>query len=206
MIILIAAIVLALGAVTYGTALFKTGAQQEVIAIKGVKMWVDNDRAVAWGAAGVRNSGDKLVSVDKILIRGTTVPYTNWYVDENQDRATIENYQSQFNHTGTIISATYTNGLINNDTSVTPSTACSSIYPTGGYIQQDFDDGGPKPAICLIKSSGPIALSPGEKLIVYFRIEDGVIIPMDSGVPVNVGIFAGKTGAPITAVISNPLR
>ena len=206
MIILIAAIILAIGIVTYGTTLFKTSAQQEVIAIKGVKMWVDNDRDVAWGAAGVRNSGDKLVSLDKILIRGTIIPFTNWYVDKKQDRVTIENYQSQFNHTGTITSATYTDGLMNNDTSVTPATACSSIYPTGGYIQQDFDDAGPNPAICLTKSSGPISLSPGENLIVYFRVQDGLLTTTDSGLPINVSLFAGKTGAPITAIISNPQR
>lgn len=206
MIILIAAIVLAIGVVTYGTTLFKTGAQQEVIEIKGLKVWVDNDREVAWGAAGVRNSGDKLVSLDKIITRGTTVPFTNWYVDKDQVRVTVENYQAQFNHTGTITSITYTNGLMKNDTSVTPATACSSAYPTGGYIQQDFDDVGPKPAICLKKSSGPIGLSPGEKLIVYFRVQDQVITPIDSGIPISVGLFAGKTGAPITAVISNPQR
>ncbi|MEX1151721.1 MAG: hypothetical protein WEB28_06575 [Nitrosopumilaceae archaeon] len=203
MIILVASVVLGTGVVIYGTSLFQTGAQQEAIATQGVALWVETDESIAWGAAGVRNTGDKLVSVDAIQVRGTTVPFTNWYVDANQVRVSTDNFQSQFNHTGTLDTGTYTDGLMLNDTSVTPTTACSAVY-SGGYIQQDFDDAGTKSAICLKKSTGPQALNPGERMIVYFRVPDGVFSPVDSGSATSVSIFAGKTGAPTSVTVGNP--
>ena len=124
-------------------------------------------------------------------------------MDADQTRVTTDNFQSQFNHTKTITSGTYTNGLMNNDTSVTPSTACSAVY-TGGYIQQDFDDAGTKPALCLKKSTGPQALSPGQRMIVYFRVADGVFSPVDSGSATSVSIFAGRAGAPTSVTVGNP--
>jgi len=203
MIILVASVVLGTGVVIYGTSLFQTSGQQEAIATQGVKMWVEKDEGVAWGAAGIRNTGDKLVSVDSIQVRGTSVPFTSWYVDVSQTRVTTDNFQSQFNHTGVIKTAGYTKGLMLNDTSVTPTSACNGVY-IGGYIQQDFDDAGAKPAICLVKASGPQALNPGERMIIYFRAQDNVFSPVDSGSSTSVSIFAGKTGAPTSVTVGNP--
>ena len=98
MIILVASVVLGTGVVIYGTSLFQTGAQQEAISTQGVKVWVNasDTTGQSWGAAGVRNSGDKLVSVDTIQVRGSVVPFTQWFVDKNQTRVTADNYQSQY--------------------------------------------------------------------------------------------------------------
>ncbi len=41
----------------------------------------DSDGLEAWGAAGIRNTGDKVVAVDKITIRGVDIPYGQWYAD-----------------------------------------------------------------------------------------------------------------------------
>src|SRR5574341_2140756 len=103
LIILVASVVLGTGVVVFGSSLFQTGSQQEAISIQGVRMWVDPTASagITWGAAAVRNSGDKFLSVDTIQVRGASVPYTSWYVDSDPTRVTVENYQSQFTHTGT---------------------------------------------------------------------------------------------------------
>ncbi len=79
MIILVASVVLGTGVVLYGTSLFQTGAQGESISTTGTQVWVDSTGASgwAWGAADVRNSGDKLLSVDQIQVRGQAVPVAN---------------------------------------------------------------------------------------------------------------------------------
>ena len=207
MIILVAAIVLATGVVIYGTSLFQTGAQQEAITIQGVSMWVNatNSSGVAWGAVGVRNSGDKLVSVDTIQIRGVSIPFSNWYVDKSQTRVTTENFQSQFKHNGTDLTNLHElRDSVDASSTVTTSCPTSVTLTDDNTIETDFDGAGSKPTICLLQASGPTSLNPGEKLIVYFKVPHGVIGPVDSGSATSVSLFAGKTGAPTSVTIGNP--
>lgn len=203
LIILVASVVLGTGVVVFGSSLFQTGSQQEAIAIQGVRMWVDpNDAAgVTWGAAGIRNSGDKFLSVDTITVRGATVPFTSWFVDSDPNRVTIQNFQAQYNHTG--INATgYVLDSVDSGGTVSAPT-CTS--PDGNTLEIDFDGNtGSKPTLCLVQASGPPALNPGDRLIVYFRVDDGVITPVDSGSSANVNIFAGRTGSPTSVTIANP--
>jgi len=166
-------------------------------------MWVDptDDAGLAWGAAGVRNNGDRLVSVDKIIVRGTTVPFTNWYVDSSQTRVSTANFQSQFVNNGTDA-----NNIILDNADQTPAVAvttdCTTPDPT--TIEMDLDASGVKPTLCLVQASGPSSLQPGERLIVYFKIPDGVVTPVDSGSATSIGIFAGQTGAPVSVIIAEP--
>ncbi|MGI0022101.1 MAG: hypothetical protein ACRD9Q_04485 [Nitrososphaeraceae archaeon] len=205
MIILVASVVLGVGIVIYGTSLFKTGTQQEVIVIRGVTLWVNatnttatppNIAGVAWGAAGVRNSGDKLVSVDTIILRGAFIPFTQWYYDKSQTRVTIETFQDRYQ----ITTMNTFNGTLNNGPGPLDPVDC----PNDWDIYIDFDGTGGKPTICLTQASGPISLNPGERMMVYFRANAGLILPIDSGTSTNVSIFAGKTGAPLTTVITTP--
>src|SRR6267143_6248932 len=87
-IILVASIVLGTGVVVYSTSLFQTGGQQQSIQVIGLKGWVNgtlqNGVYTAWGAAGIRNSGDKILSIDTIQMRGAAIPYISWYADTNQ--------------------------------------------------------------------------------------------------------------------------
>ena len=208
MIILVASVVLGVGVVIYGTSLFKTGTQQEVIVIQGVTLWVNatnttatspNIAGVAWGVAGVRNSGDKLVSVDTILLRGASIPFTQWYYDKSQTRVTIETFQAQFKLPTAGMNVF--NGTLYNF----PAAALDNVdCPNDWDIYVDFDGLGGKPTLCLTQASGPISLNPGERMIVYFRANAGTVLPIDSGTPTNVSIFAGRTGAPITTVITTP--
>ena len=70
-IILVSSVVLGSGVVLYGTSLFQGGTQSEAITVSGVQMWVHGtaEDGLAWGAAKIRNTGDKVVSIDKIEIR-----------------------------------------------------------------------------------------------------------------------------------------
>ena len=78
--ILTVSIILASGVVLYGTSLFQGGAQQKAISVTGVKVWVygSTSDSLAWGAFSVRNTGDKMLSVDRIVVRGTDVPFAQW--------------------------------------------------------------------------------------------------------------------------------
>ena len=98
-IILVASVVLGSGVVLYGASLFQGGTQQESISVSNLKVWVHatDTTGIAWGAAGVRNTGDKVLAVDKIKIRGTDIPFTQWYTDTD---VTSTLYQQSLNHTG----------------------------------------------------------------------------------------------------------
>jgi len=119
-IILVASVVLGSGVVLYGTSLFQSGTQQEAISVNGLKVWVHgtaND-GLAWGAFAVRNSGDKIVSVDKIAIRGTDIPFASWYPDTTVTSSLI---QQPMNFTGW----SGTDGLLNN---FDPSDYCGGTF------------------------------------------------------------------------------
>ncbi|MFB5620540.1 MAG: hypothetical protein ACE5RC_05365, partial [Nitrosopumilus sp.] len=64
-IILVASVVLGSGVVLYGTSLFQGSTLTEQLTVSGAKIWVDptDTNGHAWGAAGLRNSGDKSISV-----------------------------------------------------------------------------------------------------------------------------------------------
>ena len=85
-------VILASGVVLYGTTLFQGGAQQEAITVSGIKMWVHGTAGdgLAWGAFAVRNSGDKVLSVDRISVRGTDIPFEQWYADNNVTSIVIQ--------------------------------------------------------------------------------------------------------------------
>jgi len=95
----VSSVVLGSGVVLYGTSLFQSGTQQESIIATGIKIWVhtDADDGLAWGAAKVRNTGDKVVSIDKISIRGSDIPFSQWYADT---AVTTNLFQITLNHTG----------------------------------------------------------------------------------------------------------
>src|SRR5574341_1744844 len=136
LIILVASVVLGTGVVVFGSSLFQTGSQQEAISIQGVRMWVDPTASagITWGAAAVRNSGDKFLSVDTIQVRGASVPYTSWYVDSDPARVTVENFQSQFNHTGTDV-----NGMMNDSIDAGGAVTSSCTTTASTTLEIDLD-------------------------------------------------------------------
>ncbi|MHA7733884.1 hypothetical protein [Nitrosopumilus sp. S6] len=201
-IILVASVVLGSGVVLYGTSLFQTGAQQDSIAVSGIQVWVNATDATgdAWGAAGVRNNGERILSVDTIQVRGTTVPLANWYFDKDQSRVSVTNFQSTYVHEGTGGAGTLMKDTVDAGGAVT--TSCTS--PDGTTLEIDIDDAGALPTLCLEQATAPIALNPGDRMIVYFQIPDGKITSIDAGASASLNIFAGKTGAPLSITIQNP--
>jgi hypothetical protein len=188
-IILVASVVLGSGVVLYGASLFQGGTQQESIAVSGVNIWVlsidPTDVGIAWGAAGIRNTGDKVLAIDKIQIRGEDVPFTQWYADTS---VTATLFQQAFNHTGW-------------QTSGQPRIRdnCASADT---YVAIDLDSGGSiTECISADAGTGPVSLSPGESAIIYFKLNNGTLSSLDSGASTSVNIFAGKTGAPQSVTI-----
>jgi len=182
-IILVSSVVLGSGVVLYGTSLFQSGTQQESITATGIKLWVHttSDDGSAWGAAKVRNTGDKLVSIDKIQIRGTDIPFARWYPDTTVNSTT---FQQALNFTSWLT----TGGLMANTTSV-----CST---ENLRIRLS-----PDTEFCASAASGPVSLSPGQASIIYFHLVNGTLTSLDSGASTAVNIFAGKAGAPQTVTV-----
>jgi hypothetical protein len=196
-IILVASVVLGSGVVLYGTSLFQTAAQEQSIEVTGIKIWVNATDPLGdtWGAAGIRNNGDQILAVDTISLKGTTIPFSSWYFDTDQTRVTQTNYQSNFVHEGTAGVGT----LMNDSASVDP---CANPVTT---LEIDFDGAGTgEPTLCLEPGTGPIGLSPGQRAIVYFQVPQEKVTPLDAGATTTLQIFAGKAGAPISTIISNP--
>jgi hypothetical protein len=196
-IILVASVVLGSGVVLYGTSLFQTVAQEQSIDVEGIQIWVNATDPLgdAWGAAGVRNNGDQVLAVDTITIKGATVPFANWYVDTDQTRVSVGNFQGTFVHEGTGGVGT----IMNDSPAVT--TPCTTPAVT---LTIDLDGAGTLPTLCLEQASGPMGLGVGERGIIYFQIPQEKVTTLDAGASTTLKIFAGEAGAPLSTIIQNP--
>jgi len=198
---MVASIVLASGVVLYGTTLFQGGAQQESITVSGIKMWVHGTDAkgLAWGAFTVRNTGDKVLSVDRIAVRGTDVPFAQWFPDAS---VTSDIIQQPMNFTGW----SNDNGKLKNDTAA--KTYCD-LQTTEGYTMAlEIQTGAATPSdgyFCSKPGAGPIGLDPGQAAIIYFRLNNGTVSSVDGGAQTSVSVFAGKTGAPQSIAIGSKI-
>jgi len=192
---MVASIVLASGVVLYGTTLFQGGAQQESITVSGVKLWVHGTDAkgLTWGAFSVRNTGDKVLSVDRIAVRGTDVPFSQWYPDTTVTTGII---QQPMNFTGW----SNQNGFLNNDTGTTcaPATKMQLLLEKNTTPVADG-------WFCANSGSGPIGLDPGQAAIIYFTLNNGTVTSVDGGAQTSVSVFAGKTGAPQSIAIGSKI-
>jgi len=187
-IILVSSVVLGSGVVLYGTSLFQGGTQSESITVSGIKMWVHgtDSNGLSWGAAKVRNTGDKVVSVDKISVRGSDVPFSQWYADSTVDATT---FQLALNHTGWSGTA----GRLVDDTTCTT----AGIIEIGlSATKTDVN------SICANAATGPIGLTPGASAVIYFQLTNGTLTSLDSGAQTTVNIFAGKAGAPQSVTVT----
>jgi len=206
LIILVASVVLGTGVVLYGTSLFQTGAQSQAIATTGTSVWIDTTGSSgwAWGAADVRNSGDKLLSIDSIQVRGQSIPFANWYA--NSTNTVIQNsvFQSALNYTSLIISPNSPNGALANGTAVgVPATFVNSQCAGGGLNKLILMLGSTSQNqfLCLSQQSGPVSLAPGQKAIIYFEIPQRLLTSVDAGSSASVALYAGKVGSPITVTV-----
>ena len=210
-IILVASIVLATAVVVYSTSLFQTGGQEQAIQVQGARGWINstaqNGVYYAWGAAAVRNAGDKILSVDSIQMRGAFIPYSSWFANTTQSVVTSgSNFQAQFNLTkldqnGNPIGSAANGGV------VSPASTCAQstrgILPFTTFLI-DEDGAGTSIPLCLVQQTGPISLNPGAATIIYYKVPTGVFTGLDSGAITTVSIFAGKVGAPQSIRVASP--
>ncbi len=187
-IILVASVVLGSGVVLYGTSLFQSGTAQESIAVSGLKVWVHGTatEGLAWGAFSVRNSGDKVVSVDKISVRGADVPFSQWFPDTNATGTKLQQAMNFSGWSGTTGNLYLTVG----DTNCAGTQTVEINIAVGEFV-------------CANKASGPVGLEPGDGAIIYFKFTNGTLKSIDSGITTTVNIFAGKTGAPLSITVSS---
>ena len=204
LIILVASVVLGTGVVLYGTSLFQTGAQSSGVTAQGTHVWLNStsastDKATwTWGAAQIRNSGDKILSVDQINVRGTQVPYASWYYDSNPVRVTAANFQSQLNYTGT----STPNGIMR--TYVGAGNPLSSCPAGTNFAINEFGNANvANPTMCFVQASGPISLKPGGTAVVYFQVPSGILSTVDAGSQSSVAIYAGNVGAPQSVTVES---
>jgi len=188
-IILVSSVVLGSGVVLYGTSLFQGAAQTEEISVAGTKLWVHNSDAtgVAWGATTVRNSGDKVVSIDKITVRGVEIPANQWYVDTT---LTTAQYSSALNFTGWVNAAPGTTGpgMIKHGTCIgNANYVCNEIAGAVG--------------IEGVQATGSVGLNTGDTAVIYFKVNNGTLTSLDAGATTTVGIFAGVAGGPLSISI-----
>ncbi len=190
-IILVSSVVLASGVVLYGTSLFQGGTQTEAIRVSEVVVWVHSTdiTGIAWGAVGVRNTGDKVVAVDKISIRGADLPFSQWYADTS---VTSNEFQQPLNHTGW--------ADIANGPSLIRAGQCLTDTE---YLCVDQDSGGAGVStIQANAATGPVSLNPGGTTVIYFKVNNGTITTLDTGSATTVSVFAGKAGGPQSITVA----
>jgi len=200
MIIVVASVVLATGVVLFGTSTFQSKANNQALTTTGIQLWIDKtgNSGWAWGAADIRNSGDKVLSVDQLMVHGQAVPYQNWYADTNQTQVTVSNFQWALNYTSMIVSPNSPNGALNNGTAgnqgVGTPNGCSN---TSGTLIMQLGSHTQNPTLCLTSQNGPVSLYPGQRAIIYFKVQQNLLSSLDASSPVSIALYAGQTGSPI---------
>ncbi len=189
-IILVASLTLAVGVIQYGTSLFQGAAQQESFTVFGTKLWVhgSDDNGLAWGAFSARNGGDKILSINRISIRGQDVPFSQWFPDTN---ATGTKLQQSMNFSGW----SGTDGLLyktSADTNCSGTNTVEINIAVGEYV-------------CADAASGSVSLEPGAGVIIYYKLTNGTLQSIDSGGTTNVGIYSELVVTAIRVTINGKL-
>jgi hypothetical protein len=200
MIILVASVVLATGVVIYGTSLFQTGGQTQSISSQGIKLWVNgtSTNGYSWGAAAIRNNGDVLATVNTIQIRGVVIPFSNWYVSTNTTNVN-PNFQASFIEAGTNATGFLKSNMAYGGATSTFCSPVTNVIQLNENGTSTYNGKG----LCLQQASGPTTLTPGGKMIIYFRVPNNVLGPVDAGSTITVNIFAGNVGGPATVTVGN---
>jgi hypothetical protein len=132
---------------------------------------------VTVGSVVVRNSGDKLMAIDTIKIRGTIVPNGNWWAN-------------------TTASSAQTQAAMIYQSSVWEA-ACNALPGASVTV------GTSPTAVALAQQSGPVSLDPGKTAIIYFVgpgsydtiTTNDVLTSTDVGAAVSLTVQAGQLTA-----------
>jgi hypothetical protein len=102
LIILIASVVLAAGVIFFGGSLFQTNTENEAIQVSNTHIWVSSNGTSSVAGFVVQNTGGKAVSVQKITIRGQSVPTGSWWYNNDPAVATASNIQRELMYDDTL--------------------------------------------------------------------------------------------------------
>ncbi len=188
LIIVVASVVLGTAVTLFGTSLFQTGAQSQGMAITNTHIWQGTNSTNTFQTAVVafvaRNSGDKIIAVDGIQVRGTGTSYSSWYASLTADTtSTVQTLQFAYPTATAPTGVNIINGL------------------------RDLDSNGVNDLTTgLAAQSGPVSLAPGKAVVIYVilpgsnnaSVSDDPISSVDIGSAVTVQITAGQ----ITQVVT----
>jgi hypothetical protein len=147
------------------------------------------------------------VSISSITLRGVAVPYSNWFADTADPTRVSQNFQAQFNYTGTDRT-----GFVRGTAAASPGYTLGTWAGTGDstcmtghvpgqssqiVIQEVYNSASSPP--CLLQQSGPVSLQPGASAIIYFKNPTGLYSTTDSGITSAISILAGT--APVSQTV-----
>jgi len=175
LIIVVASVVLGTAVTLFGTSLFQSGSLQSAISVTNQHLWYDQSNTITVGAYVVRNTGDKILAVDSITIRGSSVPFSSWYYNNTQ------------------IALTGIGELGRNQTNLSGSVCATNCL--------DKDNNGTAETKAT-QASGPVTLQTGETAIIYYIVPSGKITSADTGASASVSVFAGSAGSVTTVTVA----
>jgi len=182
--------VLAASIVLYSGSLIQSQTAIESISITGVKLFVHDNAdgtapdGLAWGAFGVRNNGDKIVSLDKISIRGNDIGFSNWYSNKTVTDGAFDAVKTH-------------PGWLGTGGSLTKATSLGCNADDGADVMVNIGTEG----FCADAQSGSLSLGLGERAVIYFKMGNGTLTSSDAGASTTVSIFAGNAGAPLSITV-----
>jgi len=102
LIILIASVILSAGLIFFGGSLFQSNAEREAIQLSNAHIWVSPNGTSSVAAVVIQNTGDKQLVIERIAIRGLSVPISDWYYNNDATMATASNIQRDLPYDGTL--------------------------------------------------------------------------------------------------------
>ncbi len=102
LIILIASVILGAGVIFFGGSLFHSNAESEAIQVSNTHIWVSPNGTSSVAAFVVQNTGGKQLTIEKIAVRGLSVPISNWYYNNDAAIVTAANIQRELTYDGTL--------------------------------------------------------------------------------------------------------
>lgn len=175
LIIVVASVILGSAVVLFGTSLFQTGAQQQSLTVTNAHLWqgLNGTNTTVEGAIVVRNSGDKIIALDTIQVRGATVPFTSWYASAVIDTTPAVQQLGLVYCTPLVGARDFDNA---DNGAVGDCGATGADVPTG-----------------LVAQKGPISLDPGRAVVVYFILPKSNVTPNDDEALTSADVGAAAT-------------
>ncbi len=102
LIILIASVVLSAGLIFFGGSLFQSNAEREAIQLSNAHIWISPNGTSSVAAMIIQNTGGKQLTIERIAIRGLSIPISDWYYNNDATMATASNIQRDLPYDGSI--------------------------------------------------------------------------------------------------------